>query len=259
MIKLIKTEFKKAFNYKFYIVLCAFTILLLFGLYKYQFINPSGIFETDNAFHGWFYSIEEGSFHIIENLAALIVVIPFGDSLFSEFSNGYARMICTRVNFKEYIKAKYFVNSIMAFLTIVIPNLVLFITSLIIHKATIPNDKYWNPHGELMGLYFSSPILYILFCILIMGIFAIVYSSLSFAISFYSKYRTIVLLFPFLIYTAFQFFCDFNNLISIQPRLSLMYYLESCHFLIIYIIEYTVILIISFLLIKSKLKEKPII
>lgn len=191
MIELLKIEIRKVLNYRFYLVLFFVTLILLVGLFRYNFVYANGMYAPKNAFHAWFYSVSDGSFHIFEFLTPLFIVIAYGDSLYDELNNGYTRMVCIRSEFSKYLKAKYIVNSFVAFLSIVIPSLILLILSTILYQHNIPNkgnfDAYWNPHGELMDLYNKNPYIYIVFCIIIMGIFAISYSSLTIAISFCKK------------------------------------------------------------------------
>ncbi|GEM_PF-7085528 len=263
MLKLIRMELKKALNYRFFLVVLFFTALLLMGLYRYQFIPEHDMFQKWNAFHGWFYSVEGGSFYLVGYMMPLIVVAAYGDSLFNELKNGYVRMSCIRVSFKKYIRAKFIVNGFIAALVAIIPSSILLLISSILYEHSIPTADpfrtFWNPHGEFMNLYLEHPFIYMLFSILIMGCFSFVYSSLAFSISFYVKHRAIVLIFPFLAYTVFQLFCDYFSMGVIEPLLSLLYYVQSGHSIRIVITEYIIITAISILPILKKTRGETII
>jgi hypothetical protein len=184
--------------------------------------------------------------------------MAYGDNLFMEFKSGYIRMSCIRTSLTRYVQVKFIVNGIVAFFTVAIPSTILLLVCSILFTREIPTQNmyrvFWNPHGEFTSIYYNHPYGFMFAEILIMGLFAFSYSCLSFAISFYTKHKTVTLLFPFFVYMLFQTYCDRAGLISIQPRLSLLFYLESSHNLTVNIMESVAIVVISIILIKIKPK-----
>lgn len=166
---------------------------------------------------------------------------------------------------KKYIRAKFIVNSIVSFFVCVIPSLILLLVSTVLFDHNIPTENkystFWNPHGELMGLYNSNPFLYILFCILVIGLFSVAYSSFSFAISFYVKHRLLAIVGPLFLYKGLELISTFLVLPQWEPIRTLLYYIESYHSFSIDVIEYVAIMGVSYIFItfRYRLKEEGLL
>lgn len=261
----IKSEFKKALNKKFFIIVSVITIILLYGLSNYTKYNGMSSYAPNNAVHSWLYVIENANF--FRYMTPLIVVLAFGDSFYNEYKSGYLRNISTRMNIKKYIKDKIIVNAVVSALIMIIPVIILLVASLILYKDSIfvpiDGNTYFNPTGALSNIYHSTPVIYMIFSTFMMGVFAAVYSTLTIAISFHGKSRALILAFPSLVYLILQNIVEFiGSRIAISttyyPSNSLLFFLESLS-PIDMMIHYGIILGLAFFIIKKSYNEGIVI
>lgn len=261
----IRFELKKALNKKFFITTSIIAIILLYGLYKYTKYDGMSSYAANNAIHSWLYVIENANF--FRYMTPLIVVLAFGDSFYNEYKSGYLRNISTRMNIRKYIKDKIIVNATVSALIIIIPVIILLVASLILYKDSvfvpIDGNSYFNPYGALSNIYYSNPVIYMIFSTIMMGVFAAIYSTLAIAISFYGKSRALILAFPTLVYLILQNIVEFiGSKIPISmtyyPSNSLLFFLESLSPTSM-IIHYGIILGLAFFIIKKSYDEGIVI
>lgn len=202
---IMKVELKRAFQSKgFYLSLIIGIVFSILQLKEDGFFYPfeETYFGPWSLYDYWI-MFKAGSFrNSMLMLMPLLTAICYSSSFLEDRKSGFSKSIYTRINRKEYIRAKYIANFLASFVVIVIP-LIIYLLFLLM---TIPNIKpdvsIYNQtirqYGMLHNLYYSQPILYILMATCIYGIFGGIYSSVSLVVSLKIKNIFVVLSTPFL-------------------------------------------------------------
>ena len=141
----------------------------------------------------------------------LLACMPFGASYFEDYNSGFIKNIYMRVSKKEYLLVKYVVTFLLAGIAVIFPIVVNLICTMMLLPNLVPTATYVqnqvNPLVEFYTLFFSHPIgytlIYFFFIFLMAGIFA----CIGLVASFWTDYKIIVLISPFLIQLIVHVVC----------------------------------------------------
>lgn len=137
-------------------------------------------------------------------LLPIMAVLPYGDSFFLDVKGGLVHNICIRTNKKAYYLSKYFAVFLSGGIAVTLPLLINFLLSaavlpgmnmqpsafyhLISNTSTFPN------------LFYQHPVCYVALYLFIIFVFSGFYATLAPLMSYYTNYRFLVLVAPFIFY-----------------------------------------------------------
>lgn len=209
---ILKFEFKRAFLSPYFIgaliIGCLITIshfifsvlpathwldIYLLGKGDY----PSSVFNTWIEMDGS--SIQLRMFTM---MLPLLASMPYGDSLYQDSKDGYMNNIVTRIEKKAYLIAKLIASFIAGGIVVIIPVIMnLYLTSLII-PTLIPEPTAMtfpiSSRNMWCELFYSNPLLYIVCFLIIIFMYAGIFSIMGLALSTYVKNRFAILVFSFI-------------------------------------------------------------
>lgn len=260
---IMKIDIKKCLNKRFLISITGLTIFLLIGLFQYYNGKTLG-YSDNNAIHA-FLAVIENNHTILPSMAILLSTIVCGDSLYNEYRSGHLRNIVSRFSLKQYILIKAIVNIIISAIVVMIPMIIMMITSLLIFdldKSILSDPSYYGPTGKLVEIYVNYPIFYMIISIALMGVFVAMYSTLSIGIAFYAKFRSVSIIIPVLAYNIFQFISELvGHEIALndyqRPMIGMLFTILMFDYQMF--LWYILILIIASSLVYFKLKKGLII
>jgi hypothetical protein len=202
---ILQEEFSRAFlNKRFVIVAFLAGLSIVYGtihVLEIQWDNPLGAVTI------WQQILWRGSYGFF---AALMVGLPFADSLLADRGHQYLTQILMRCTYKQYLWAKILANLCAGAAAVVLPMLLLLAGCCLAYPLTpynfptIPTEiaKILHPNVFKPGaaLVFSLPG-YLSLCILMATLFGAAYATLGLGISLLVRNAYIVLGFPFICYS----------------------------------------------------------
>lgn len=226
----LKTELKKAlFQKSTYGITLLLVVLALVhaktsieygiaGLTGHVFGNPQ--ITMGSAYVHWLGG-DVGSFEnaVFFFLFPIFVAIPFGWSLAGEIRSGYTAQMIARTGRKNYFPAKLIAVFLSGAVVVMIPLIVSFLIVSMYLPSLTPELCY--PYGGLLqrsmwtSLYYAHPLVYTILYILLDGVYGGLFASLCVAVAFRVKYRTMVVLVPFCLYTVLEYL-DSNFVVAMR-------------------------------------------
>lgn len=152
-------------------------------------------------------------------LFPIFVAIPFGWSLAGEIRSGYTAQMIARTGRKNYFPAKLIAVFLSGAVVVMIPLIVSFLIVSMYLPSLTPELCY--PYGGLLqrsmwtSLYYAHPLVYTILYILLDGVYGGLFASLCVAVAFRVKYRTMVVLVPFCLYTVLEYL-DSNFVVAMR-------------------------------------------
>lgn len=229
MFHILKTELKKAFGNKLFLVTLAVGLVIGF-VSAYQNISSYARAAADNAYRmevsevlfnplypmfspytnwiGGDYQYSMTSLFYL--LLPLMASLAFGWSFCIEKKSGYIKNVVTRTKKTHYFLAKYIAVFLSGGAVIAIPLIVNFLTVACFIPAYQPDIfysiYYAMEYHFLSELFYSAPLLYVLYVIVLDFVFSGLIATASMALTFFVKNRFAVVLLPFLLLLGIQYF-----------------------------------------------------
>lgn len=131
----------------------------------------------------------------------ILAMLPFGVSYFSDRESGYLKNLYTRMPRRQYLTNKFLVTFLSGGTAVAVPLGLNLLCSMIFVPNLLPPVihpiNYINPTRFLYELYFSRPLLYIGFFIVLDFLLGGMFACITLAISYLSDYKVIVGIVPF--------------------------------------------------------------
>lgn len=218
---LLKTELKKSFKNKFFLISLIMGLLFAFmsGLYnveayqEYSTVQIEGnpMVQGNSLYNTWIGG-ECGSlgFTLFYTFLPLLAVIPYGWSYAMERKTGYAKMVQIRAGRISYFGAKYIATFLTGGVVIVVPLIfnLLFVACFVpaIQPTWIYSVYYPYHYGAIWSyLFFTQPIIFEILYLILVFIFAGLFSVMGFAVSFYTNKRVMAVLVPYFLILALHY------------------------------------------------------
>lgn len=188
-------------------------------------INPDhGLITLFNKWIGQDYVAMATSLFYL--LLPILAVLPYAWSYYSERKSGYMKQIITREHRSTYFVSKYIVTFISGAIVILIPMMLNFMLVSAFIPAASPDVNYQIYYSMPVGsmgseLFYEHPYLFVLFRLLLAGLFAGLTAGCVIALSFFIRNRFAVLLIPFLLFLGINYFSgllgNYINGIELSP------------------------------------------
>lgn len=214
---MIKIQFQRLLKRKsFYIVF--FILLLLTSL---NAITNNNIRVPLNDFvnyaNGVYYNFilytPGKHLRLIQAIFPLLAAVPFSDCYLEDINSGFIKNIITRYDKKKYLTVTFVCNFIFSGLIISIP----FIVNYMIYASFIPSiqpkiffNSTFDNRSFLPYIYHNFPLLHVFLRILLLFVYAGVFSNIALAASIFFKNKYIVTIFPFIIYICLDIFVSID-------------------------------------------------
>lgn len=221
----LRVEFTKAFHSKYFAVtLTIATALAVWSsIHSIQYYfrvqnmlsvlgkNKNPDLAADTLFNHWMGG-EFGSFStdLYYLVLPIFAVFPYAWSLFDERKSGYLKNMVTRCGRKRYIISKYISTFVVGGLTVLLPLVLNFILIACVVPARIPDPSLHVNYAIfgsslLSGLFYSRPLLYALFYLLLPFAFGGLWAATTMAASLFFRNRYAALLIPYILLLIFQY------------------------------------------------------
>lgn len=207
---MIKTEFRRAFRSRTFFVAMVIGLVIALGQYfqnvlpmvKYLNMDFAKNVYPHSIFNKWlggeYYTLWPMLFYFI---LPVLAVLPYGDSFYSDIQTGYIKNICTRVDKREYLRAKLAAVYVSGMVTVMFP----LVLNLLLSAVTLPALKPEPSTGFFFlfdqnmwsGLLLEHPWMYSILYIMLDGIFGGLFACISLAGTLYVSGRFVVTLLPF--------------------------------------------------------------
>ena len=226
---MVRIEIRKAILNKFFafsvIIGCAITMLsLVYNIDVYQrhlymleelskttSVIENPVPEMFSLFNHWIggepLSLGSSMYFFV---FPLLVAIPYGWSYCEEKNNGYNRIIVVQSGAKTYLLSKYIAVFLSGAVAMVVPLLFNFILTAMFFPAVTPVVIYDTAYGvfgnSLMSMfYYTVPFLYVFLYICIDFVFCGFISCISFSLSSFVKYKSVVVILPLFIFLILHY------------------------------------------------------
>lgn len=230
MITLLKNEMKRAIFNKG--MLASFMIGLIIVIWHlYQHVWGTGItlengFCIESVFYRW---IGAGSFpmqtYLYYLILPLIAVLPGGISYFEDLKSGYIQNIYTRTKRWHYIGAKYIAVTTAGGLAVLLPLVIdLYLTCMRFPAIKPEPVMTYGPGFAAFGynLFYTHPWVFTILFLCFDFWFAGALVGLALITTFFTEYRFIVLITPFVCYFLVYSLNNLFSEISFAPNLFLI-------------------------------------
>ena len=228
MKQILKNECKKAFfNKGMILALGIGCTIVLWHSWQYLFapnVKDTNDFCQESVFYNW---IGASSFpmqsYLYYFILPLLAVLPAGISFYQDIHTGYIRQIYTRTSRRDYLVAKYLSVFLSGGVAVVLPLVLSFYMAAVRFPLLKPEPIMdYGPDRTSFGfeLYYNHPILHTLVFLGIAFLFAGGFAGFSFLATYYTEYKIVVLITPFVCY-YFLFVLDsmmVNQEIRIAPN-----------------------------------------
>ncbi|MCM3738562.1 hypothetical protein M3215_22995 [Bacillus cytotoxicus] len=156
----------------------------------------------------WLYLYPTASENIYKLIFPLLAAIAYADSYAEDFNTGFIKNILTKVEKKTYLRVRYIVNFCLGGAIAIFPLVLNFLCTMAVYPLIEPNFYYGSnlviENSFLPDLYYQHPFWYILLRIFILFFVGGMFASLGLALSVFVKNRYVIVIFPFLLFMAFD-------------------------------------------------------
>lgn len=187
-------------------------------------------------------------------LLPIIAVLPYGESFYHDWKNGYIKNILLRTNRKKYLLGKYVSIFLTAGIAVTLPLIIDFILTAAVLPALLPDvttalfpifyQSMWS------NLFYTHPLIYTMLYLGIDFIFAGLMAELIFCVTNLAENVFIVLIFPFACYLFIENICcsgvlqlaAWNIRMMVMPSQPLMQSMEKIGLEILVLFLLTIVL-----------------
>ena len=230
MKNVLKMEIRRAFgNYCFFAALTVGLFLVLWHFFQFSIpyltsqevyvngykIYPHNVYER--CMLGDIYGLQV---HIFALCLPVLAALPFGGSAYEDMKSGYRQNVLTRTDRKVYFTAKFIAAFISGAFVVLIPAAVDFMANMCLYPTT-RGDITTGWDGAAVGgmfpeFYYAHPFLFTLLICSFIGLFGGIYAVMALSVSWLASNVFIVLLFPVLVQTFYNFTCSLEDASSWQ-------------------------------------------
>jgi len=149
----------------------------------------------------------------------LIACIPFADTLTSDRKQGCLERLVVRERYKNVLNAKFFANAIAGALASTLPLLLLYLILTLTNHNPLNHPALNSIEGrpyeiaELVNLYKTLPVLFILVVSGAVFFIGAIFASLGMAFTLLINHRFVALSVPFLLSNLLQYFSNRSRLL----------------------------------------------
>lgn len=151
----------------------------------------------------------------------LLVVMPYATSFYSDNKSNFINFICTRTRQKSYFRAKFFATFLTGGMVAILPLILNFLLCATVLPCVLPQiaagRSLMRPNSTFSNIYYNHPLIYVIFSILIIFVFAGTLAVLALSVVFYAKYIYSVMLFPFVLCLVIMSGADLLERYAWQP------------------------------------------
>ncbi|MGN0317332.1 MAG: hypothetical protein ACI4E1_05275 [Lachnospira sp.] len=188
----------------------------------------------------------------------ILIVLPYGLSLYMDNKSGYAKNVITRVEAKKYYRAKCIVNSLLGGTVAVFPLLLNFLLTATLFPALNPiGDQYLSGNSIFSHIYYKYPILTMILYFLFIFLHGAFYAVLPLAFSSLLRNLLLLSLLPFIMWYLMSFVSRYLNE-SIAPN-NVLFIFSRCTDLFLTIVIMLVVAIGSYAMLMLKAKKGDMI
>ncbi len=148
-------------------------------------------------------------------LIPILAVLPFGTSYFSDQKSGFLKGLYTRTSRRDYLKAKYIAAFCSGGLAVILPLILNLLCALVLLPNLTPQSVFSNngicAANLFYQLYFSLPVIYIVFFLGIDFVMGGIWACVALACSFLSDYKIVVAVCPFFLQLGIHVICTMLN------------------------------------------------
>lgn len=229
--KIYKFEMKRAFRTSgFYISILIGSVIAIvdwvqYGLYyslrQGDWLNANHAMSYPvNFYESWIGGANQKYGTLFFLILPLLVVIPYAVSFQQDNKNHYIVSICTRVQKKSYLRAKFCAVFISGGITALIPLLLNLLLNAAVLPGVYPQVALGGtilPKSSFSGVFYTHPLLYVILSLIIIFTFSGVLAVSALYVSFYSGKAYSVLLFPFVLCMVIMAAADLVEAYGWQP------------------------------------------
>lgn len=189
---LIKIECSKAFRTKgFWISLLIGSAIALHHTWRRftvgnfligEDVVQMGAYYTGSVFGQWMGMDSEIEDELFRFLLPLLAALPYTMSYNQDYQNGYVRQIVTRGEAKKYYWAKYAAALVSGVFAVVVPLLLNFMLISLVAPIRLPVNLLTTiapVECTMFKLYYTHPLVHLVFYLLLYGLVAAAYVSVS--------------------------------------------------------------------------------
>ena len=163
--------------------------------------------------------------YLFFSLLPILATLPHGDSFYGDIKNNFISVICTRTKQINYYCSKYIAAFLAGGISVLVPlifNFILCALSLPLVKPEAADyTSTIGANSTLGDLFYTHPFVYLLIFAAFIFLFSGAIATFSLLTTYYTHYRFIVLITPFLIYLFLNSFFSLIGLTDWQPVLCL--------------------------------------
>lgn len=221
MKRVLGIEFKRAFINKMFFIgllvggtICVVQIFTqVLPMLEYQERLTTSDYHPHSVFSKWIGAAPSFEPTLYFALLPLLAALPFADSLFSDRHSGYVKNIFSRTNRKKYYAAKFIAVFLSGGCVVVLPLLLnLYLSALILPGVTPDVSMGTYPvfsTAMWSELFYTVPYLYVFIYLALIFVVSGFLATIALSVSFFVKYKYVVLLTPFIVYQLISFFAKF--------------------------------------------------
>ncbi|MGN0317227.1 MAG: hypothetical protein ACI4E1_04735 [Lachnospira sp.] len=155
----------------------------------------------ENVYFRWLGGGMTGFFTLYTTILPILIVLPFGISLYLDIKSGYIKNLMLRTSLKNYYKAKYIVNFIVGGIVAVFPLVLSFCMTAAVLPALNPIGNCVGIGKSLYGIiYYKYPLLTIFLLFVLVYLLGGIYAVLPLAFSTFVRNILLLSLIPFIIW-----------------------------------------------------------
>lgn len=221
-LRVLRNEFKRTFNNS-RILFCYFLLICMFigfSLWYSHDIPLSNTYTELNSAYIVFTSLfSHPAYSQISFVLSIIILMINGDSLYIDNVSDIFDYSVTRMSKNKYVLYKGLATSLCAFIGIFVGTLFCLLFCLVKFPMITPTNPEFAPIFA-RHLFMTNPILYILYYLIILGLFGSFVLTIANIVSIYNKkHLFITMVIPFvliLLYSIIAIYisCDFQGAIK---------------------------------------------
>lgn len=215
--RLVKVELKKAITNKLFvttlIIASIFTLFSAWYMIDSYFAanhqkstywsNSNPMTQASSLFNHWIGGEASSlGYTLFFTLLPLIAALPYSWSYFIENKTGYVKSVVTRSSKSQYFLSKYIATFTAGGLVVLLPLVVNLLVVASFVPAITPTKIYPLYYSVDFGslwssLFYTHPVVFVTFYLILDFIFAGLFATMGLAISFFIKNRIAIILIPF--------------------------------------------------------------
>lgn len=211
----------------FYFILLVGATISFLHIYQEATLFPNDLTSNYGVqftpYQSWIeFGISSSYRYLFFLLLPIIAAIPFADVYAKDKQTGYLKAILSKGKMNQYFRGLYIANFTVAGVVIAVP----LLFNIYLAFMTLPNIKP-DPMIDVIpldkintffpALYYSFPLVHMLFYVLLAFLFAGMYATICLSVSLYVRSRFFILISAFVINMVVSLILEFTNKFSWIP------------------------------------------